>query len=774
MMAFMAKSGKRKKQDRRQRQHRAADEARRRERQARQAAAIERARVLLESLRSPETPVSEVAGAILELWDPDPPTMPVLGSVVEGDPDRLAAVAAAVSQASPGSFWAQVMEIELAGLVNGDSGAASKLIDEALEQLTGPGELKRRLVLGHRMLALGEPLRAFRIAQAELAALTEPVPWAHGVGVEGGAAEETAGADGWDGEGTEHGAAEGTAGANGRDGVGVEGGATEGTAEANGWDGEDGEPRVDLEMAIDAVVELQQMAVEEDPAATVEAFTDRAALTRLETALSAWLEDGAKASLEQWEDDLTGQLPPDARDVVPVEAVRGIVRCAGLIQPRAADGADDDFDEDDLDEDDLDEDDFDEDYFDNDGQDGTPRVSLINRFASDPATSAELAGLAQRWWLSIHFGLWRVDDSVGEHIGVELVDLVSKVRRYVPLASLGDRPPARWSVLLGALTCVDGVWRPATPMMPLSPVEGDALAELASDASEAVLGALAGKKRPAARQQRALFGTAPPHGVLADTAEPSPMFLSRILHTIVTMLVTDMVLEVAAYRSAGPALRNTDGDPLVMVRAAVAIDDPDTMVARLMAHQDITVDPDNGELCWWGRALTPAEVANSRAQFAAQTGVEPEVDPDYVQRWLRGRVRADGTLLRLEVNSTQRLDRFCGLLRQLGADPTVVERITVDPEQDMVLPRGPLLPAPRPPEVDAAWAKHWLDEKVPALKGRTPRQAARSEQHEPLLEALLRKFEWDEQMRPDSDHGPRPSTTRWIREQLGLVRGSEP
>jgi hypothetical protein len=44
----------------------------------------------------------------------------------------------------------------------------------------------------------------------------------------------------------------------------------------------------------------------------------------------------------------------------------------------------------------------------------------------------------------------------------------------------------------------------------------------------------------------------------------------------------------------------------------------------------------------------------------------------------------------------------------------------VDPAQDMVLPRGQLIPAGLTREASQAWAEHWLDEEVPALKGRTP------------------------------------------------------
>jgi hypothetical protein len=233
-----------------------------------------------------------------------------------------------------------------------------------------------------------------------------------------------------------------------------------------------------------------------------------------------------------------------------------------------------------------------------------------------------------------------------------------------------------------------------------------------------------------------------------------------------------LIAETAAYRLSGPRLQNTDGDPMVLVKATLAVDDLDAVTGRLAEHPDILPDEEApGGFTWWGRALTEAEREPLLAQAASQLGVDPsEIEADGVtQRWLRGRVaRQDGHLV-LEVNSLARLERFCDLLRDLGASPTVTGRTTVDPAQDMMLPRGQLIPAGLSREASQAWAQHWLDEKVPALKGRTPRQAALSDRHWPLLEALLRQFEWQQDMRQHAD----PAVSgggelAWLREQLQM------
>jgi hypothetical protein len=44
-------------------------------------------------------------------------------------------------------------------------------------------------------------------------------------------------------------------------------------------------------------------------------------------------------------------------------------------------------------------------------------------------------------------------------------------------------------------------------------------------------------------------------------------------------------------------------------------------------------------------------------------------------------------------------------------------------------------------EILATWRKKWVDEPVPALGNRTPREAASDAEGRPLLEALLRDFE---------------------------------
>ncbi|MGE5290025.1 MAG: hypothetical protein ACM3ML_23130 [Micromonosporaceae bacterium] len=58
------------------------------------------------------------------------------------------------------------------------------------------------------------------------------------------------------------------------------------------------------------------------------------------------------------------------------------------------------------------------------------------------------------------------------------------------------------------------------------------------------------------------------------------------------------------------------------------------------------------------------------------------------------------------------------------------------------------------------------DEQVPALRGRTPRQAARGKER-PLLEALLRQFEYEADLLAVG--GKSGVDTRWLRDELGMI-----
>jgi hypothetical protein len=137
-------------------------------------------------------------------------------------------------------------------------------------------------------------------------------------------------------------------------------------------------------------------------------------------------------------------------------------------------------------------------------------------------------------------------------------------------------------------------------------------------------------------------------------------------------------------------------------------------------------------------------------------------------RWLRddtllGTVTIEPGILRAEVNSTERAARIqAEIASRLGDRVSLLETKAISSEDlmaqiteardsgDFVAP-----PDDRPPEFAAIEAemtaqlwKKWLDEPVPALDNKTPRQAARSARGRERLEALFAEFQWRSDKQP--------------------------
>jgi hypothetical protein len=704
-MVAVARTTRRKKQDRRRRQQRQAAHARQRVREELVMTAVAQMQEVMERLRAPDTPPAEVADLLAEVWG-DEGVPP--GVLLGNTIPGGPERLAQIAEAAGKRVPGSVLSRVLAAELRGVVEQDQEGGLRILDELLPGLPLAARINVAWRAIALGAPARAAGIARQVLMAIA-----------------------GWD------------------DGDGSQPGGDL-----------DPEQREDAASAAERLLAAAVHVASEQPTpddghsnevSPAEAFQDPAVLRSLEAGFARWLArtPQAAAVVAEQVTELRDVLPEDAAEVIPLERAESLARCHALLLG----GDDEDSREPGPDDD---------------------SGALVRRFAADPSVPAAQAEVARRWADTIHFGLWQLDEPPPEPAGCHLTDLVTSVEHFVPLDPVALGPLGRWSVLLSPLVCVDGVWRVAAPMLLLDPAEGDALAELVQRMSDAIVAELSGHRRHRSRAaaRPAPFGMAPPHGVPAAGHEAASPEVARVLSMIVGSGMARLIAETAAYRLSGPRLQNTDGDPMVLVKATLAVDDLDAVTGRLAEHPDIGPDEEApGGFTWWGRALTEAEREPLLAQAASQLGVDPsEIEADGVtQRWLRGRVARQDDHLVLEVNSLARLERFCDLLRDLGASPTVTGRTTVDPAQDMMLPRGQLIPAGLSREASQAWAQHWLDEKVPALKGRTPRQAALSDRHWPLLEALLRQFEWQQDMRQHAD----PAVSgggelAWLREQLQM------
>lgn len=90
----------------------------------------------------------------------------------------------------------------------------------------------------------------------------------------------------------------------------------------------------------------------------------------------------------------------------------------------------------------------------------------------------------------------------------------------------------------------------------------------------------------------------------------------------------------------------------------------------------------------------------------------------------------------------------------------------IDPAQDFGWAAGQRATQGGEAAAAEGWEKFWLDERVPALGGRTPQQAARGPER-PYLEAMLRQFEYEADLL--TADGKTGVDTAWLREQLDMA-----
>jgi hypothetical protein len=105
-----------------------------------------------------------------------------------------------------------------------------------------------------------------------------------------------------------------------------------------------------------------------------------------------------------------------------------------------------------------------------------------------------------------------------------------------------------------------------------------------------------------------------------------------------------------------------------------------------------------------------------------------------------------------------------------SSGPLVVSKTHVDPAQDMAFGSTAqlLALAGRAGSAPEGWAKAWLDEPVPALRGLTPREAAASDDQMDVfrVESLLRQFEYQAGLAEAA--GLTGTSVAWLRTELNM------
>lgn len=116
-----------------------------------------------------------------------------------------------------------------------------------------------------------------------------------------------------------------------------------------------------------------------------------------------------------------------------------------------------------------------------------------------------------------------------------------------------------------------------------------------------------------------------------------------------------------------------------------------------------------------------------------------------------------------EVNSDERLARLLDVLAKIGAAPTVTEETRVEPAKELAWPGGESAHPRGAAPSGEGWEKYWLDKQLPALGGRTPREATEG-QDLLTLESLLRQFEYEADLL--AARGKQGIDTDWLRKEL--------
>lgn len=215
-------------------------------------------------------------------------------------------------------------------------------------------------------------------------------------------------------------------------------------------------------------------------------------------------------------------------------------------------------------------------------QGGHQPRTVLTAFAADPGTPAVLARRAAHWAEHAHYGLWQLIRPTADP-GVACLDLASGIRRYAafPAGALDGVP--RWSVWLGGVIPVDGVWRATGTGTWLSPAEADAVAEAVDMAAEKLIMTTSGGM-PLAEMlppEPIPYRNAPPWGVRWDFFDPLDARYAPGVSSMVMMLAARIVADVELHRASHPQ----DAAGHLAPVSEAWLDEPQAALHRLTPRQ---------------------------------------------------------------------------------------------------------------------------------------------------------------------------------------------
>jgi hypothetical protein len=225
-----------------------------------------------------------------------------------------------------------------------------------------------------------------------------------------------------------------------------------------------------------------------------------------------------------------------------------------------------------------------------------------------------------------------------------------------------------------------------------------------------------------------------------------------------------------------PTLVTAEGDAVVLARVVFDVKDHGALAAALGSHPDLARQ-DDGSYVWLETAEAVRRPRKPRAARTIEiTSARIEVGSE-ARRSLGVVVRA-GDRLAFEATSRARAKRGRAMIEGLCGD-VVSYRATSYEDVEQALKRLPADERRRsdlPSDVAAQVAgqfyeehyRKWVDEPLPALSGRTPREAAGSKPGRAKLVALLKAMENISER--DRREGRTAYDFGWMWAELGLVR----
>jgi hypothetical protein len=243
--------------------------------------------------------------------------------------------------------------------------------------------------------------------------------------------------------------------------------------------------------------------------------------------------------------------------------------------------------------------------------------------------------------------------------------------------------------------------------------------------------------------------------------EPEPEF-GAFASPVVARLTPRLAAWVWQKRAERVLLQNTDGEPMVLIDAAVMVDED--VAEHLLARSDFGEEENgvDGQLVWWGEPVDNRSDEPLVLDFREQGSAYAAGPDDEEERLVLGRLTPEPGRVRVQVNSQRRLKRLLRILTEIGAAPKLTEESRSEPSLDFAW--GPV---PSQGLTARQWAENWLDQAVAVLEFHTPRHAAEGGQADRLrLECLLRQLEYQSAL--PAECGGRPVDTAWLRAELGL------